>query len=77
MAISKNPYKILDNSTIIKYIDDIKATNYSYSYIKPKYKIKKDKNRIVGFIIVSNKKELKEYDNFYLNYMKDFLLLSV
>lgn len=77
MAISKNPSKILDNSTIIKYIDDIKATNYVYSYIKPKYKIKKDKNRIVGFIIVSNKKELKEYNNFYSNYMKDFLLVSV
>lgn len=40
-------------------------------------KLNKDKNRIVSFIIVSNKKELKEYDNFYLNYMKDFLLVSV
>lgn len=52
-------------------------TNYAYSDIKPRYKIEKDKNRIVDFIIVSNKKELKKYDNFYLNYMKDFLLVSI
>lgn len=65
---------IIAKNYIIKHIDEGRVTNYAYSDIKPKYEIERDKNRRVDFIIVSSKKELQNYDNFYSNYMKDFFI---
>ena len=65
---------LIAKNYIIEYIDEERIKTYAYSDTKPKYEDEKDKNRRVDFIIIENEKELKEYDNFYSNYMKDFLI---
>lgn len=65
---------LITKNYIIKYIDENRIKTYAYSDTKPKYEEEKDKNRRVDFIIIEDEKELKEYDNFYSNYMNDFLI---
>ena len=65
---------LIAKNYIIKYIDEERIKTYAYSDTKPKYEEEKDKNRRVDFIIIEDEKELKEYDNFYSNYMNDFLI---
>ena len=65
---------LIAKNYIIKYIDENRIKTYAYSDTKPKYEEEKNKNRRVDFIIIENEKELKEYDNFYSNYMTDFLI---
>lgn len=65
---------LIAKNYIIKYIDENRIKTYAYSDTKPKYEEEKDKNRRVDFIIIEDEKELKEYDNFYSNYMNNFLI---
>lgn len=65
---------LIAKNYIIKHIDENRIKTYAYSDTKPKYEEEKDKNRRVDFIIIEDEKELKEYDNFYSNYMNDFLI---
>lgn len=65
---------LIAKNYIIKHIDENRIKTYAYSDTKPKYEEEKDKNRRVDFIIIGDEKELKEYDNFYSNYMNDFLI---
>ena len=59
---------------IIKYIDENRIKTYAYSDTKPKYDTNTDRNRRVDFIALKCMREFEEYENFYSNYMTDFLI---
>ena len=65
---------LIAKNYIIKYIDEERIKTYPYSDIKPKYDTNTDRNRRVDFIALKCMQEFEEYDNFYSNYMNDFLI---
>ena len=65
---------LIAKNYIIKHIDEERIKTYPYSDIKPKYDTNTDRNRRVDFIALKCMQEFEEYDNFYSNYMNDFLI---
>lgn len=65
---------LITKNYIIKSISEDRVKTYAYSDIKPRYDTNTDKNRRVDFIALKCLQELEEYDNFYSNYMNEFLI---
>lgn len=65
---------LITKDYIIKYIDEERVKTYAYSDLKPRYDTNTDRNRRVDFIALKCMQEFEEYENFYSNYMTDFLI---
>mgnify|MGYP004423502233 FL=1 len=65
---------LITKNYIIKSIPKERIKTYAYSDIKPRYDTNTDKNRRVDFIVLKCGQEFEKYDNFYSNYINDFLI---
>lgn len=65
---------LMTKNYIIKSIPKERIKTYAYSDIKPRYDTNTGKNRRVDFITLKCEQEFEKYDNFYSNYINDFLI---